>query len=72
MAIPTVIISSLVKGIVGLFKQFGIPLAAFFAGKQQQSHKNLKEAHEASKVASEMDDGVSRASDTDLDRVLHD
>ena len=72
MVIPTAIITTLVKGIVGLLKQFGVPLAAFFAGKQNQSHKNLKEAHEVAKIASEMDDGVSRASDDALDRVLHD
>jgi len=72
MAIPTAIISYVVKGIVGLLKQFGVPLAAFFQGKQAQSHKNLKESHAKAEEAAKVRDGVSRADSSDLDDILHD
>jgi len=72
MVIPTAIISSLVKGIASVLKTLALPLAAFFQGKQNQSHKNLKESHETAQEAAELSDGVSRSDDDSLDRVLHD
>lgn len=72
MAIPVAIIGTFVKGFVGLFQQFGIPLAAFFAGKKSAEAAQMKKEIKNDKIASKLKDGVSRADDDKLDSVLRD
>ena len=73
MALPIIAaIGQIVKGVVGLIKQFGIPLAAFFAGKKSQELKRLKREAKNAKESSKIKDGISRSNDSDLDDILHD
>lgn len=66
------ILNSIVKGIFGFVKQFGIPLAAFFSGKKSQELKRLKREAKDAKTGEKLRDGTSRSNDNDLDDVLHD
>ena len=72
MAFPVVIIGSIIKGIVGLVKQFGVPLAAFLQGKKDQELKQLKKEAENAKESDKIKDGASRVDDDILDDILHD
>jgi len=66
------IIPTIAKGIFELVKQFSLPLAAFLQGKKSQELKRLKQEAKDAKRSEKIRDGVTRASDSDLDDILHD
>lgn len=70
MVSPTAILG-FVKVVGQLLAKLAGPLALIFAGRKLEESKNLKEAHEKAKEAAKINDGVHRASDDDLDDILH-
>lgn len=71
MVSPTTILGLIVKGVGQLLSKLAGPLALIFVGRKLEESKNIKEAHEKAKEAAKVNDGVRRASDDDLDDILH-